>query len=243
MSISTEIQRLQSAKENIKNAIEEKGVSVGNGLLDTYPDKIDEVYDKGVIDGKQSQYDEFWGSYQDNGARGDYVYAFSGKGWDDNTYNPKYDLNITSAGVVFQNSLITNTKKSINLNIPNSGACAIFYGAQSLERIPELNLQKDIYFAYTAFRSCKNLIEINIVGEGKMGCSSTSNTQKTISFDSTKLNADSIRSIVYALKDDVTGYTLSFTPTAVNNAFEGGETSDEWKALKASKPNWTIAIG
>ena len=243
MSIATEIQRLQEAKADIKAVIEEKGVEVGNGLIDGYADKVDAVYDKGVSDGKKSEYDEFWDKYQDNGNREDYTFAFSGKGWDDNTYNPKYDLNITSAGVVFQNSLITDTKKAINLNVADSGACATFYAAQSLERIPELNLQKDIYFAYTAFQNCKNLIEINIVGEGKMGCSSTSNTQKTIYFDSTKLNADSIISIVNALKDDVTGYTLKFTTAAVNSAFEGGESSDAWKALKASKPNWTIAIG
>lgn len=207
-----------------------------------YDAKIDDVYDKGVSDGKKSEYNEFWDNYQDEGNRDDYAFAFSGKGWDDNTYNPKYDLNITSAGVVFQNSLITDNKKAIKLNIPDSGACATFYGAQSLERISELNLQKDIYFANTAFRSCKNLIEINIVGSGQMACASN-NTQKTIEFDSTKLNADSIRSIVNALKDDVTGYTLKFTATAVNNAFVGGETSEEWKALKASKPNWNIAIG
>ena len=211
-------------------------------IADKFEVIADAVYDKGVSDGKKSQYDEFWDYYQDNGDRKDYFYAFSGKGWDDNTYNPKYDLNITSAGVVFQNSLITDTKKSIKLNIPNSGACATFYGAQSLEKIPELNLQKDIYFANTAFRSCKNLIEINIAGSGQMACASN-NTQKTIEFDSTKLNAESIENIINALKDGVTGYTLKFTADAVNNAFEGGETSEEWKALKASKPNWTIAIG
>ena len=209
----------------------------------TVAENIERLADAVYEAGKKSQYDEFWDAYQDGGDRKDYLYAFVRKGWNDITYNPKYDMNITSAGVAFQGSLITDTKKAINLNIADTEACAVFYAAQALERIPELNLQKDIYFAYTAFQNCKNLIEINIVGEGKMGCSSTSNTQKTIYFDSTKLNADSIISIVNALKDDVTGYTLKFTTAAVNDAFEGGETSETWKALKASKPNWTIAIG
>lgn len=43
MSIATEIQRLQTAKADIKNAIEEKGVEVGDGLIDTYAEKIAEI--------------------------------------------------------------------------------------------------------------------------------------------------------------------------------------------------------
>jgi hypothetical protein len=43
MSIATEIQRLQGAKANIKNAIEQKGVTVGDGTIDTYAEKISEI--------------------------------------------------------------------------------------------------------------------------------------------------------------------------------------------------------
>ena len=42
MSIDLEIQRLQTAKADIKTAIEEKGVQVGDGLIDTYAEKISE---------------------------------------------------------------------------------------------------------------------------------------------------------------------------------------------------------
>jgi hypothetical protein len=49
MSIATEIQRLQTAKENIKTAIEEKGVEVGEGLIDTYAEKIKEISSGGGI--------------------------------------------------------------------------------------------------------------------------------------------------------------------------------------------------
>lgn len=51
MSIETEIQRLQTAKADIKTAIEEKGVEVGDGLIDTYAEKIAEISSGGdVID-------------------------------------------------------------------------------------------------------------------------------------------------------------------------------------------------
>ena len=43
MSIATEIERLQNAKASIKTSIENKGVEVGDGTLDTYASKIDEI--------------------------------------------------------------------------------------------------------------------------------------------------------------------------------------------------------
>ena len=43
MSIVTEIQRLQTAKANIKTTIESKGVTVGDGTIDTYAEKIREM--------------------------------------------------------------------------------------------------------------------------------------------------------------------------------------------------------
>ena len=43
MSIAQEIQRIQSAKANIKTAIENKGVTVGDGTIDTYAEKIGEI--------------------------------------------------------------------------------------------------------------------------------------------------------------------------------------------------------
>ena len=65
MSIANEIQRIQSAKANIKSAIEEKGVTVGNGTIDTYAEKISEIsvgggsgdYEQGYEDGKNSVVD------------------------------------------------------------------------------------------------------------------------------------------------------------------------------------------
>lgn len=43
MSIANEIQRLQASKADIKAAIEAKGVTVGDGTIDTYADKISEI--------------------------------------------------------------------------------------------------------------------------------------------------------------------------------------------------------
>lgn len=43
MSIATEIQRLQTAKADIKTAIENKGVTVGDGTIDTYANLISQI--------------------------------------------------------------------------------------------------------------------------------------------------------------------------------------------------------
>jgi hypothetical protein len=43
MSIASEIDRIQNAKTSIKTAIENKGVEVGDGTIDTYASKIDEI--------------------------------------------------------------------------------------------------------------------------------------------------------------------------------------------------------
>lgn len=49
MSIATEIERIQNAKASIKASIENKGVEVGDGTLDTYASKIDEIATGGDI--------------------------------------------------------------------------------------------------------------------------------------------------------------------------------------------------
>lgn len=43
MNITSEIERLQTAKASIKTSIENKGVTVGDGTIDTYASKIDEI--------------------------------------------------------------------------------------------------------------------------------------------------------------------------------------------------------
>ncbi len=65
MSIASEIERLQGAKANIKTAIESKGVTVGDGKINTYADLISQIsvgggsgdYEQGFEDGKNSVVD------------------------------------------------------------------------------------------------------------------------------------------------------------------------------------------
>ena len=43
MSVATEIERIKNAKASIKTSIEAKGVTVGNGTIDTYASAIDSI--------------------------------------------------------------------------------------------------------------------------------------------------------------------------------------------------------
>ncbi len=50
MSIATEITRILNAKASIKTSIENKGVTVGDGTIDSYASKIDEIQQGGETD-------------------------------------------------------------------------------------------------------------------------------------------------------------------------------------------------
>lgn len=64
MSIVSQISRLKNAKSSIKTAIENKGVTVGGGTIDTYASKIDEINTEGDYFGEitESQYGWVGGS-------------------------------------------------------------------------------------------------------------------------------------------------------------------------------------
>lgn len=54
MSIASEITRLQNAKASIKTSIENKGVTVGDGTIDTYASKIDEISTSSAVLGTKT---------------------------------------------------------------------------------------------------------------------------------------------------------------------------------------------
>lgn len=54
MSVASEIARLQNAKASIKTSIENKGVTVGDGTIDTYASKIDEISTSSAVLGTKT---------------------------------------------------------------------------------------------------------------------------------------------------------------------------------------------
>lgn len=228
------------------------------------PDKINVVFEAG----KQAEYDAFWDSYQDNGNRTDYANAFSGRGWSESTFKPKYDMTVTNPYMLFRYCGI----KDLGEAIRNSGKRLILdsNNFQYVFQTTELEIIDGIEFAQTplnydatfnnsyklreikiplpvtdttklsAFNNCPALEEVRF--NGTIG-TSTLNLQW-----STKLSKASIENIVSCLSTTTTGLTVTLSKVAVNKAFEtseganDGTASTEWTTLIGTRSNWTISL-
>ena len=264
MSIATEVERLQTAKTDIKNAIENKGVIVGDGTIDTYAEKIDEI----SSGGQGSYYDEFWDNYQQNGDREDYFCAFVGKSWNENILKPKYDIIPTSANQTFKSA------SSINVNISD------YFESQGIEldfskcsNFTETFAQPSVLGVGTLDTRSADTLSSTFVWNNRItevrelilkddGSQTFPNTfigtsaLKTLIIESGVIGNDfqvasnvldetSIKSIVNHLSDDK-GATLTLKKNAVIKVF-GSVDAPEWIELITSKSNeyngkWTISL-
>lgn len=228
---------------DINVAIADFGAPVAETLSDV-PAAIDGVYSVGkksgyavgVTDGAQSEYDRFWDVFQKNGrAEGvNYYHAFCyGDRFTDDNYEPKYDIicSATSTGgrqLFYSNSRITSTK--VPIRVLGSSVNSIFYGCVGLREVPLFEIHSGVDLT-SAFANCTSLESITFTG--------TIGRSIDIHW-STNLTKDSITSIFNALSSTTSGLSVTFSETALIKAF-GNSSSEEWIALRDSKPNWTIA--
>ena len=253
MSIATEIERLQTAKADIKAAIEEKGVTVGDGTIDTYAQKIGEIssgdYEQGYEDGYNKA----------------------------NNENPFYYA--TNMDFLFTRTAFSSEKSNIVCKVLNntkwSTAFAQVSGIKTLKIICdtpdlEVNFQALVRecadlelldltefkcyptsIAYFAYQSKKLVTILGAMDLSK--CTTvtlaftSANALKDIEFvpnsikisigfnDSNLLSDISIQSIIDGLAD-LTGGTAQ---TLTLHATVGGKLTDEQKASITAK-NWTL---
>lgn len=216
--------------------------------------------------GKKAEYDAFWDAYQDEGGRTSYESAFS-RGWNDEVFQPKYDLICTYCPRMFQYSKIVELKDILdksNVVLDVSGCDTIlqmFQGAMC-RHIPKIDASNvtSANYAFAGYGEGAEIIDKLIVSEK---CSFNhafleSRKLREITFEGTignnidlcwsPLSKASILSTITALSDSTSGLTASFSLTAVNTAFEttagaaDGSTSEEWTTLIATKSNWTISL-
>lgn len=231
-----------------------------------FPDKVNEVYDKGKYD----EWSEVWDSIQQNGARKNYNYMFRSQSWNDTSFKPKYDIKPSSCNAMFARAAINDlesclAKGGINgegvaLDLSNSTDVAELFGTSDITVAPELNFSKSnpasVFYNCTKLHTVRKFIInksraysytfyyctalTNIKFEGEIG--------KTISFQYSPLNTASIVSIVECLASDVTGQTLTLKQTAVNamsfpfTSEQSGITYNSWDELIANKTNWTFSL-
>lgn len=206
--------------------------------LQTILENEQKVFDAG----KKAEYDRFWDTYQQNGNRAYYVYAFGGEGWNDDTYKPKYPINAPFANTLnytYIYSAITNTVVPISIGGLVTRLSHTFGYCTNLKTIPEITITENTAFG-DCFTECKNLE--NITFKGTIG-------QNGLNLQwSTKLTRNSIVNIISVLSSSTSGLTITLSKPAVNKAFEtatganNGSTSSQWATLIATKSNWTISL-
>ncbi len=222
---------------------------------------LDSVYEAGKKAGSEDE--SFWDEYQSNGSRVNYQYGFAGYGWNDKTFRPKYDIKPTTAPYIFGMSGITNLKKILDdqgvildfsectgmthafqntqithigvIDTQNLSNLNYFAAGAKLEYIEKLILKSNGSQTFTSeysFNNCNHLEHLIVEGMiGKDG------------FDihwSTKLDADSLASIINCLSATTTGLTVTLPTTAQTN-YDAVYGEGAWVALVATRANWTIA--
>jgi hypothetical protein len=230
----------------IANKIREKNTGTDGIFPSDMPEQIDLVYENG----KKAEYDRFWDTYQQNGTRSAYDNFFRASGWNDETYNPKYEIRAKSLSALFHGSGITDTKVPI-IYEGTYNSSNVFYGCSKLVTICNLTfVENPVHSNYSNwFYNCTALENIAI--DGVIG--------NDINFQwSTKLTKESIKSIMthLSLDDDAPNEsgkwgTVTLSLEAVDREFVYvdvgeeeiiGSESPEWMALLPPGVLWDVAL-
>lgn len=211
-------------------------------------------YAEGYLAGKQAEYDRFWDSYQNYGNRKDYQNCFSGEGWTEELFKPKYDVISTSAYMLFRQSgfkdlgaAIRNSGKRVAIS--NSILQFTFQQSLQLEVIEGIEILTPLVSTTSAFASCPKLRKIQTLPIAENATSldfSNIPALEEISFSgvlpvsfsfaqSPNLTAESVQNIIDHLKD-LTGQTskrVQFHSTVITNLTDA-------QASAIAAKNWTL---
>lgn len=263
MSIANEIQRLQTAKTDIKTAIESKGVTVGDGTIDTYAEKINEIsvggsgdYEQGYEDGKNSVIP------LERYTTGIQFISLNIFGVSDLV------LNLDSATTLNQIFYVDDVKNKnttvehITINCPNlitSMGNAFYTTSTGIdEKLKHITLNVNTQKSTTWLRAFSNLYALETIDGMPLNFSSATSSSALNGFANTKslvdfrvveqsikfsfswvtclnLSTDTIQSIIDGLAD-LTGGTAQ---TLTLHATVGGKLTDEQKATITAK-NWEL---
>ena len=229
-----------------------------------------EHYDKGLSDGKQEEYDRFWNTYQQNGNRTNYRYAFAGDAWGaKGLLPPKYPIVLAASrtgqeGMFESFNVYAEDKYTNPYDMTELCSMIDFSACTYVPKLFENAVCKNITCDFS------NLIEMSYTFAGGNGgvlnnitltvtdkltsavnpfinqtfLKSVTFTEDSViacngfNFQWSPLNKASFESVINALSSTTTGKTITFQKAAKETAF----TQDEWDALIATKPNWTISL-
>lgn len=255
MSIADKILRAKEDYDNVYDA------GKGKGYTEGYAHGEQNGYDLGFDEGKKSEYDAFWDKFQLFGERDDYRQGFSGAGWTDKTFKPKYNIVPLIAQGMFAYSGIKNLKQylidnNVTLDFGQNTRFTQMFATSALEVAPEIDVRGDVYSSglNQMFYGCSNLHTIDKIilkddGSSILGSSTFYKCYalteirfegvigQNLDLGDCPLSKESIKSVMEALSE-TRGASLTLNADAVNNAFS----SEEWSELKAKRSKWSFNV-
>lgn len=222
-------------------------------------------FTSGEACGRQAEYDRFWDAYQNHGKATCLGGAFAGSGWNADTFYPKYNIvsGAYALGNVFLSFNYTGatpfnleerlSELGITMDFSKGFSPTNMFNSANISVVPELDFSHCPSIAYLFSGANKTVTVRKLkISERTTYSNSFNNASalENIAFEgvignggldlhwSTKLSRDSITNIVNHLSDGTTGMSVTFSKTAVNNAFSDAE----WADLVATKINWTINL-
>lgn len=232
MSIATEIERLQNAKSDIKTAIESKGVAVGDGTIDTYAQKINEI-----SGGGDSYYDTFWDGFQNYGNRTVYMSAFGN--WNGiEEIKPKYPITPgqngqdDSCATIFANTKALKTIDKDKFDFSQAGSLSQGFQNSAIEILPDLKFDCKSY--NVAFNNMTKTKKIEALGFSRM----TTAFNKTFDYMYKLAEIGEIRGEI-----SFNGFNVSWSNNLTHTTLLKILNALADKTSDTSSTVWTITIG
>lgn len=213
--------------------------SVDKLSLDEMALAVDVAFVQGVEAGVQLSQsinlpENFWDIYQANGNRTDYSHAFKGNRFSDETFKPKYPINVTNAFRMFEtNTGITDLSgvemdfsECVDFSVAFRGMTALvkfgdvstistetlyrpFLGCTALVEVGTFTVKEETTFDLP-FANCSALEKITFAGV----------IGQELNIKWSPLNRASIESIIRCLSSEAEDKTLTLKSGIVNTAFE-----------------------
>lgn len=222
-----------------------------------FESKVDDVFDAG----KKSEYDAFWDTYQSNGTRKNYNYAFAGASWTQAVFKPKYTVRPSDALSMFYQSGLTDLTLTGKLDFSAVTRISDFIGWSSVTKVPAINLSNVRNYP-NALKSATNLVTVEnltfpskpfsvSISEMFYRCEALESITITGTIQNTgldlhwssKLTIESVTSILTALSKDssvAAGKSITF-PTAAQAKIQA-DTTAKGQYDAAIAAGWTIAF-
>ncbi len=229
--------------------------------LNQMPTEINDAYEAG----KKTEYDEFWDNHPTAKGYCNGTNLFSGAGWNNVTFKPKFDIILGHCYMAFKSCAVTDLVerlKECGVILDLSKATNFYYAftESNISHIGEIHLTHSNFSSSTTgtismFATAYDLHTIDKIVVNNEGTTKFSNSMfdranslssitfegvigTSINFQWCPLTRESIANVIEHLSPIVTGQTVTFKKSAKETAF----TNDEWAELTATKPNWTFSL-